>query len=76
MTTTISIHNQSFISHSFNLCPSLFTTLNLKGHFILGIRIKETQEVYNPIGGELEIGPKGITLGVETKACQKDSTPM
>jgi biotin transporter BioY len=33
-----------------------------KGYFILGIMIKETQELSNPISGELKIGPKNFTL--------------
>jgi hypothetical protein len=41
------------------------------GHFTLGVRTKETQELSNPIGGEIKIGPKGFTLGVKTKVCTK-----
>jgi hypothetical protein len=37
---------------------------------------QETQKLNNPIGGELKIGPKGFTLGVETKLCQNDLVPM
>jgi hypothetical protein len=41
-----------------------------KGHFTLGVWTKETQELSNPIGGELKIGLNGFTLGV--KVCQND----
>jgi hypothetical protein len=33
---------------------------------------KETQKLSNPIGGELNIGPKGFTLGVKTEVYQND----
>ena len=33
---------------------------SFKGHFAQGVRIKETQELSNPIGGELKIGPQGF----------------
>jgi hypothetical protein len=36
------------------------------GHFILWVMTKKTQELSNPVGGGLKIGPKGFTLGVET----------
>jgi hypothetical protein len=42
-------------------------------HFTLGVRTKETQELN---GGELNIGPKGFTLGIKTKVCQNDLEPM
>jgi hypothetical protein len=29
-------------------------------HFTLGVKTKEPQELSNPIGGELEIGPKDL----------------
>jgi hypothetical protein len=31
-----------------------------EGHFMLGVKTKEIQELSNPIGGELKIGPKCI----------------
>jgi hypothetical protein len=37
---------------------------------------KKTQELSNPIAGELKIGPKGFILGVKTKVCQNDLVPM
>jgi hypothetical protein len=33
---------------------------------------KKTQELSNPIAGELKIGPKGFILGVKSKVCQND----
>jgi hypothetical protein len=50
--------------------------MNTKGHFILGIRTKETQELSNLIGGELKIGPKAFILGIETRVCPYDLAPM
>jgi hypothetical protein len=47
-----------------------------KGHFTLGVRTKETQELGSLIGGELKIGPKGFTLGAKIKVCQNDLAPM
>jgi hypothetical protein len=40
------------------------------------IRTKETQELNDPIGGELKIGPKDFVLGLKTKVCQNDLVPM
>jgi hypothetical protein len=45
-------------------------------HFILGVKTKETQELSNPIGGEIKICPKGFTLGIETKVSQIELVPM
>jgi hypothetical protein len=39
------------------------------GYFTLKVRIKETQELDNPISRKLKIHPKGFILGVETKVC-------
>jgi hypothetical protein len=47
-----------------------------KGHFTLGARTKETQELSNPISGELKIDAKGFTLRIKTKICQNDLVPM
>jgi hypothetical protein len=46
------------------------------GAFYTRIMFKETQGLSNSIGEELKIGPKGFTLGVETKVCQNDLMPM
>jgi hypothetical protein len=40
------------------------------GHFTLGVRTKETQELSNPIGGEIKIGPKGFTQESRPKYAQ------
>jgi hypothetical protein len=53
-----------------------FLGWSTEGHFILGVRTNETQELSNFIGEELKIGPKSFTLGVETKVCQNDLAPM
>jgi hypothetical protein len=52
-----------------------FNMDNSEEHFTLGVRTKETQELSNPIGGKLKIGPKAFTLGVKTKVCQNDLAP-
>jgi hypothetical protein len=36
----------------------------------------ETQQLNNPIGGELKNGPKDLSLGVDMKVCQNDLAPM
>jgi hypothetical protein len=43
---------------------------------ILRVKIKETQELSNPIGGDSKLGPKGFTLGVKTKICGNDIVPL
>jgi hypothetical protein len=43
---------------------------------ILRVKIKETQELSNPIGGDSKLGPKGFTLGAKTKVCQNVIVPM
>ena len=58
--------------HAFWKSPSAQS----KGHFTLEVRIKEAQELSNPIGGKLKIGSKDFTLGVEAKVCQNDLVPM
>jgi hypothetical protein len=44
-----------------------------KRHFIQGVRTKETQELNNPIGGELKICPKSIANAVQQSTRQTKS---
>jgi hypothetical protein len=59
-----------------NIHQSTPKILGVKGHFTLGVKTKETQELNNPIGGKIKIGPKGFILGVKFKVFQNDLAPM
>ena len=45
-------------------------------HLYIFYAQKSIQGLGNPIGGELKIGLKGFALGVKTKVCQNDITPI
>ena len=53
----------------------MFHILVASGHSTLGVKTKETQELRNPNGEELKIGPKDFTLGLKTKVHQNDLAP-